>query len=172
MAIVKAVNNLPRCKLVIKIHPLSENESDYLEIIKDISEPPLICKDTPLPELLNACNVAITLMSTAGLEAMAMGKPLVVVNLFNNITPFGEASGAVVVHREDDLLPALQTVLYEGLSDKLKESANKYVYQQAYIQDGKAASRIANLVIQLALRGRRPEIKSDTKLRGLVGNEN
>jgi len=154
MAIAEAVAKLPGCKLVIKIHPLLESESDYLEITKDIPEPPLICQDASMPELLNACSVGITVMSTAGLEVMAMGKPLLVVNLFNDIILFDEASGAIVVRSEDDLLPVLETVLYEGLSEETKETADKYVYQQAYIQDGKAANRIANLIIQMA---REPE---------------
>ena len=150
MAIVEAVAKLPGCKLVIKIHPLLESESDYLEITKDVPDPPLICQDASLPELLNACSVVITVMSTAGLEAMAMGKPLLVVNLFNDITPFDEASGAIVVRSEDDLLPVLESVLYEGLSEETKETTDEYIYQQAYIQDGKAANRIADLIIQMA----------------------
>lgn len=150
MAIVEAVNKLPMCKLVIKIHPLSENEEDYLKIVKNDSIQPIICRNVSLPELLNTCNLAITVMSTAGLEAMAMGKILMVVNLFNNLSPFNENGGAVVVRKKEGLLPALKVVVCEGLDNVMKEKADKYVYQQAYIQDGKAASRIANLIMEMA----------------------
>lgn len=149
LTIVEAVNNLPKCKLIIKIHPLSENEVDYLKIVKKVPKKPIICRNTSLPELLNTCNLGITVMSTAGLEAMALGKILMVVNLFNDLSPFNEAGGVVVVHKKEDLLPALKVLLSHGLGDAMKENADKYVYQQAYIQDGKAASRIADLIIQM-----------------------
>ena len=147
--IVEAANNLPMCKLIIKIHPLSEREEDYLKIVKNESKQPIICRNVFLPELLNTCDLAITLMSTAGLEAMAMGKILVVVNLFNNLSPFNEAGGAIVVRKKEDLLPALKVLLSQGLDAAMKQNADKYVYQQAYVQDGKAANRIANLIIQM-----------------------
>ncbi len=150
MAIITAVNKLPACKLVNENSSRSRNESDYLEIIHNIPQPPVICKTTPLPELLNVCKIAITLMSTAGLEAMAMDKPLVVVNLFNNITPFGDASGALIVRKEADLLPVLQMLIRGSFSHELKKSADKYVYDQAYVQDGEAATRIADLIIRLS----------------------
>jgi len=150
MVIANAVAMLPRSKLVIKIHPAMESEADYLEIARGLPEPPVICRDIPLPELLSACSLAITVRSTAGLEAMAMAKPLLVVNLFNDITLFDEASGAIIVRNGDDLLSVLESVLYKGLSQEMKEAATDYVYQQAYIQDGKAAKRIADLISQMA----------------------
>ena len=150
MAIANAVAKLPRSKLMIKIHPVMESEADYIEITRDLPEPPVICRDTPLPELLSACSLAITVTSTAGLEAMAMAKPLLVVNLFNDITLFDEASSAIVVQSGGDLLSVLETVLYKGLSQEIKEAATEFVYQQAYIQDGKAAKRIADLISQMA----------------------
>ena len=150
IAICKAVSQLPQAKLVIKLHPSVEREEDYQEIVKDLPEPPIICKDVPLWELLHACSLAITVLSTAGLEAMAAGKPLVAINLFGDAEPFDETSGAIIVHRESDLLPALETILYNGLSEEKKEAASKFVYQHAYAQDGKAAKRIADLIVQMA----------------------
>ncbi|MFC1911845.1 UDP-N-acetylglucosamine 2-epimerase [Chloroflexota bacterium] len=149
MAICEAVAQLPVCKLVIKIHPVNETEADYLRITKDLPNPPLVCKDVPLPELINACNVAITVMSTAGLEVMAMGKPLLAVNFFDDVTPFDESSGVTVVHSESDLLAPLELALRSGLSKEKKEAADKYVSRQAYVQDGKAASRIADLILEM-----------------------
>jgi UDP-N-acetylglucosamine 2-epimerase len=168
-AVANAAATLPRSKLVIKIHPILETETDYLEIARDLPEPPVICRDTPLPELLSACSLVITVSSTAGLEAMAMAKPLLVLNLFNDVTLFDEASGAMVVRSEGELLPALETALYKGLRQETKEAANKFVYQQAYIQDGKAAKRIADLIIQMAGEAKAWNEKRH-KLRGLSGS--
>ena len=150
MAICEATSKLPQSKLIIKLHPVVEKESDYQEIIKDLPEPPIICRDVPLWELLHACSLTITVTSTGGLEAMAASKPLVTVNFFNNESPFTEASGATVVREADELLPALQTILHQGLSEEKKKAAADFVYQNAYVQDGKAAKRIADLIVGMA----------------------
>jgi CDP-glycerol glycerophosphotransferase (TagB/SpsB family) len=150
MAVCQATSKLPQAKLIIKLHPAVEREADYQEIVKELAEPPVICQDVPLWELLHACSVVITVFSTGGLEAMAVGRPVVGMNLFGEDTPFDETSGAVVVRKEADLLPALQAILYQGLSKERKEAASKFVYQNAYLQDGKAAKRIADLIVQMA----------------------
>jgi hypothetical protein len=150
MAICKATSKLPQSKLIIKLHPFTEKEADYQQIVKDLPEPPIICQDVSLAELLHACSLAITVTSTAGLEAMAAGKPLVIVNLFGDETPFDETSGAIIIDKEGDLLLALESILYQGLSEEMKEAASKFIYQQAYVQDGKAAKRIADLIVQMA----------------------
>jgi hypothetical protein len=158
MAICKATSKLPQSKLIIKLHPLIEKEVDYQQIVKDLPEPPIICQDVPLSELLHACSLAITVSSTAGLEAMAAGKPLLIVNLFRDETLFDETNGAIIVRKESDLLPALESILYHGLSEQMKEAANKFVYQHAYVQDGKAAKRIADLIVQMATENKKRSI--------------
>jgi len=150
MAVCKATSKLPQSKLIIKLHPVVEREADYQEIVKDLPEPPVICQNVPLWELLHACSMAVTIFSTTGLEAMAAGKPLMIVNFFGDVEPFDETSGAVVVRKESDLLPALETILYNGLSEKMKEKASRFVHRHAYVQDGKAAKRIADLIVQMA----------------------
>jgi UDP-N-acetylglucosamine 2-epimerase len=149
-AICQATSKLPQSKLVIKLHPTLEKEADYQQIIKELAEPPIICQNVPLPELLHACTLAITITSTAGLEAMAVGKPLVIANFFGDETLFDEKSGVTIINKEEDLLPALESILHQGLSEEVKEAASKFVYQHAYVQDGKAATRIADLIVQMA----------------------
>ena len=153
-AVCEAASKLPHSKLVIKLHPLMEREADYHKIIKDLPQPPVICQNVPLWELVHACSLAITVSSTAGIESMAAGKPLIIFNLFNEPSTFDETSGVVIVHKEDDLLPALESILYQGLSEEKKEAAKKFVYQHAYVQDGRAARRIADLIVQMAIENK------------------
>ena len=150
MAICEATSRLPQSRLIIKLHPIVEKEADYEEIIKDLPEPPVICQNVPLWELLHACSLTLTIVSTGGLEAMAAGKPLMIVNLFGDAEPFDETSGATVVREADELLPALETILFRGLCEDKKEAASRFVYQNAYVQDGKAAKRIADLIVKMA----------------------
>lgn len=148
IAIANASAKLPNTQLIIKLHPPHENEEDYNEIVKDLPTDPIICKYASLPELLNACNLAITVSSTAALEAMALGKPVVIVNLFDNKgASFYKESGGLYVETEQDILPTIQKALYDpNIGDYMKKSMEKFVYSQAYLQDGLSSNRIADLI--------------------------
>ena len=83
-AVANAVAGFPNTQLIIKLHSPHEKEEYYHEIVDNLSSHPIICSNSPLHELLNACSLAITVSSTAALEAMAIGKPIVIISLFNN----------------------------------------------------------------------------------------
>ena len=154
-AICEAVERLFPCsKLVIKLHPVAEKVSDYQAITKGFSNQSVICQNEPLWELLHTCRLVITIGSGAGLEAMAAGKPLVIFNPFNDKTPFDEASGAIVVKDKEDLLPKLKVVFSCGLSKGKKKVMDRFVYDHAYLQDGKAAKRIADLIVRMAVESK------------------
>lgn len=148
LAIVSATAALPNTQLIIKLHPPTESEEDYQEIVRDLTSQPIICKYASLPELLNACDLAITVSSTAALEAMAIGKPVVIVNLFNDTgTSFYRGSSALFVEREEDILATMQKALYDPQTrEEMSKPMKKFVYEQAYLQDGQASKRIADLI--------------------------
>jgi len=150
-AIVKATAALPGTELIIKLHPV-EKEEDYHKLVRDLAHPPIICKYVTLHELLGASSLVITVASTAGLEAMALKKPVVIVNLFNDTAPtLFEDSGAIYATREEELLSAMKSALYElETRNEMAKSMEKFVYEQAYLQDGQAARRIANLIRNMA----------------------
>jgi len=148
-AIASAIAMLPNTKLIIKLHPPHENEADYKEIVKNLPIDPIVCKYTSLPELLGACSLVITVSSTAALEAMVLGKPVVIVSLFKNSggTSFFKESGSLHVENEQDILPALQKALFDSQTRKeMEKSMDKFINEQAYQQDGRASERVANLI--------------------------
>ena len=159
LAVIKAVSTLPDTQLIIKLHPPSENEEDYNEIVKGLIPPPIICKYASLPELLNACSLAITVSSTAALEAMAIGKPVVIVELFNDSgDSFYKESGALFAEREEDISSAMQKALYDPQTrEEMAKSMEKFVYQQAYLQDGQASKRIADLIVSMVTGNKPPQ---------------
>ena len=152
LAIAHAVATLPHARLVIKLHPPQENKQDYNEIVKDLPYPPIICKYAPIHELLNACSLAMSVSSAAALEAMSLGKAVVLVNLFNDAGAlFYRGSGALFAEKEEDILPAINKALYDSLTkNKTAKSMENFVYQQAYLQDGQASKRIADLITEMA----------------------
>jgi glycosyltransferase involved in cell wall biosynthesis len=152
LAIIQAVALLPNAELVIKLHPL-EKEEDYRELVEGLTFPPIICKNISLPELLSASSLVINIASTAGLEAMAMGKPVVIVNLFNDNEPnLFKDSGALFALSKDDILPAISNLLNNPQKrNEIMNLIDKFVYKQAYKQDGQATRRIADLIRELVI---------------------
>jgi glycosyltransferase involved in cell wall biosynthesis len=145
LAVAGASARLPDTQLIIKLHPPYENEEDYKLIVKGLAPEPVVCKYADLPELINACSLAITVNSTAGLEAMAMGKPVLIVD--DHPYSLFSGSGALFAKTLNDISPAMQKALYDPQTrEEMRKSISKFVFDQAYLQDGQASWRIADLI--------------------------
>ncbi len=147
-AINRAIATLPNTQLIIKISYPHENKSTYRELIKGLTPSPILCQNISLPLLINASDLIITVSSTTALEAMAMAKPVMIVNLFNNSSPsFYKDSGALFVEDADLILPLITRVLNDpNILAKMLKPMNTFVTKQAYLQDGQASKRIAHLI--------------------------
>lgn len=152
MTICRAISTFPNAQLIIKLHPPYESETDYRQIIKDLPEPPIICKDISLHELINACTAVMAVDSTAGLEAMAMGKPVMIMNLFNSDRPsFYRDSGAFFAHNEREIVDKIWKILFDSKElNKRSKSMQNFVYYHAHLQDGKSSKRISELIERIA----------------------
>lgn len=149
LAITRAVSMVQGAKLIIKLHPPYENEDDYRDIVKGFKVQPIICKYSPIHELASACDLAITVSSTAALETMAAGKPVVVVDLFQEGSFFA-GSGALYVQREEDIPTAVEKALYDYRTrEEVLSRQNEFVFRQAYLQDGCASNRIRDLIMEM-----------------------
>jgi glycosyltransferase involved in cell wall biosynthesis len=147
-----AMREFPDKQLVIKLHP-SENMKTYQKILANRGkDKAIVCRDIDLYELLHACELLMTVHSTVALEAMIFDKPVITINLTGkpDLMPYAKSGAAIGVYKEEDLVPAIRDALYSEVTrKKLKEARKKFVYEHAYIQDGKASERVANLIIQL-----------------------
>ncbi len=144
---VKAVYEAVRqcgLDLVVKIHPVLENKEDYEKLVEKWQF--RLCQHENLCELVSKCDMAITLMSTAGLDVMVAGKPLIIYNEYSNPTPY--TSGVLYARGCLGLMLKIFQVK-NGLDNHFFDEAKKFVYQQAYIQDGKASDRIADLIMEM-----------------------
>ena len=154
LAIAEAVSRLPDAQLIIKLHPPYEKEEDYNEIVKEITPKPIVCQYANLPQLINACSLAIATSSTTALESMAVERPVLLVDLFNEGPSIYQGSGALFANTADQILPMMKRAIYDPQTKaKMKELNSKFVFDQAYLQDGQASSRIASLIRDMASRG-------------------
>jgi len=150
---IKALKNFPEEQIVIKLHPAFYKR--YRQIIAAIAEEEnievTITKDY-LWELLAVSDLVIVTESTVGLDAMVLDKPVVVVKLNSRLGSKDYISGGVALgaYSPGDIAPVVREVLHnEQVRQELAEARKRFVYEHAYIQDGKASKRIAELIAQM-----------------------
>jgi len=148
-ALIEVMPSLPNKKLVIKLHPY---ESDELTngVRKGFDRNNVVVvKDVNIFDLIGVCDLLITKFSTSAMEAILLGKPVIIMNLggMPDIFPYVENNVALGVYRSEDLLPAIKRIL-EG--DKMYKEflaeRERFVRKFAFRLDGKATERVADLI--------------------------
>ena len=146
--IAKSLLTLNNYVLILKLHPIFEKEKDYFEILKNLDLNFKIFKKEKTNEILSICDAAISVSSTTALEAIILEKPTLIINLFNEDSPlFFRDSGTPYVEKKEDITPKIQEMLFypRNNANEIKE----FIYNQAYLIDGKSSHRIANLIRHL-----------------------
>ena len=150
--VLKAFAGLPEHQLAIKLHP-REKVEDYQKLVQKLGFEVPIYRDVNLYEILNAADAAITTYSTTGLDALILKKPLIVFDLFSKVepVPYVGSGAALGVYKPQDLRAAVMTVFNDDETKKrLKSASSDFVYHYAYKLDGKAAERVAELIVEVS----------------------
>ncbi|NPE07415.1 MAG: hypothetical protein GNW80_03955 [Asgard group archaeon] len=145
-------NNKHDLQIIWKPHP-RENEDEIRELVRNYKTKNIIVqKNLPLFQVLNACDIALTTHSTAGLEAMLFDKPLI------TLIPRGEVeaklfkgSDAVFkVINHEELTNAIDLLLNDEKTKKqIKKGRDKLIVD--YLEfDGKASQRNAELILKMS----------------------
>lgn len=105
-----------------------------------------VAKDSDTLGLLAICDLVLLMNSTTGLEAVALQKPLIVMNLGEqpDIVNYVQEGVAYGVYKPEDLKPTMEQLLRDDscLSQNREEFIRKYLYKI----DGKAAERVVALI--------------------------
>jgi UDP-N-acetylglucosamine 2-epimerase len=150
-AVFNTMKKFPDIQLIVKLHPL-EADKLYRNLLKETGSNAIITTETDIYELLNACEIMITHLSTVGLEAMILDKPVITINISGKPDPvdYARKKAALGVYREQDLVLAIENLLKNrGMLKELKKNRDKYVYETTYKKDGKATERVAELIERL-----------------------
>ena len=157
--VYNGVSSLENVRLIIKPHPTGDQNASLYR--KDSPIVPVIVQgDSDISELLYVCDTLITKDSTTGIEAAILGKPIIVLNLMGE--PYRHVSYvqegiAIGVYKRQDFLPAIKDALYnEEVRGKLAKAREKFIYDNAYLVDGQASKRVADLIIQMIEESREP----------------
>ncbi len=147
-SIIDVFSNMPELHLLIKHHPM-EPIDVYRKIVKDSPDNVTLCENANLYELINSCEILITLLSTTALEAMIFNRVVIIVNLFGDPSslPYGKSGAAIEVEDIKELPSAISNGLKDKrLQNELAINREKFLLKHAYKTDGKTLDRIVDLI--------------------------
>ncbi len=159
--IFEVMQNIRHITLIIKQHP-GEGEK-YTRMIRDYMgqydvDSVITQKNSDTYEQLYVCDLMITKNSTTAIEAVALNKPVIVLNLSGepDIVNYVEEGIALGVYRENDLKTAIETLLKDD--SELAKNRSVYVEKYLYRIDGKATERVANEINKLLRKNKHMQI--------------
>jgi glycosyltransferase involved in cell wall biosynthesis len=149
--VLETMSRLEKVTLVIKQHP-GEGPT-YTRMIRNyLSKRTVDAVITPgnsdVYEQLFACDLLIAQSSTTIMEAAALGKPVIVLNLTGEPPPIGldyvKEGVAVEVSGEKELASAIEELLTDDR--KLARNRKRFIEKYLYKLDGRATDRVINLI--------------------------
>jgi len=149
-ALIRAVDELSGCKLIIKAHPLADIKLLNKIVNSTKSKNVKVLVDTNLAELLSACDLFISVHSTVVIDAMVLEKPIMLINIVKCPMPYVELGGAYAVYKIEDIKDGIIKGLYDNnLKKKLTRGRKRFLKEYLYKLDGKASDRILNIIKSL-----------------------
>jgi hypothetical protein len=139
-------------QLVVK---LRHGQPDYVpvEAMRDPGwEHVKVAIEYDLYNLLNASDVVATAYSTVGMEAVALGKPLLIVNLTGqpDPIPYVEEGVALGVYQPDRVSAAMSHLLTTGQPHRdWAQRRQDFIRRHLTSDDGRSAERLAHLMREM-----------------------
>ena len=159
--VYKVIKSLDNVQLLIKLHPNENRNSRQVKRVyhNDNSFQPLIIGGwgAITYELLYASDIVLSHNCSTAVEALTIGKPVIIMDFAGETVPvYAERGAALFVDKEDDLLPAIKSLLYdEEARRKLGEARERFISEGKYRQDGQASQRVADLILSMIEESKR-----------------
>ena len=150
-AVFEVMQDFDGVSLVIKQHP-AESEA-YTTMIKQYCDEyrldaVLTPSNSDLYEQLFACDLLLSKSSTSVVEAVALNKPVIVLNLTGENDPYYVREGiALGVHKQAELEPAVRQLLSDDSS--LASHRAKFIDEYLHKMDGKSTERAVALTLEM-----------------------
>lgn len=153
--LVRALEALPGVRAIVKPHP-AEPAQPYATALRDVGarRVSLVDPRLDLMHLLHASDALVTVESLSAVEALVLGRPVLVLNMPTHLADLVEAGVALGVPAGADPGPALRDALEPGaVREGLDRAREAYLSELAMGVDGGATARIVALLRDTA-RGR------------------
>jgi len=145
-AVYDTIKNLKDVQLIIKLHPAEDQKAPLYRKDKSF-EPVIVEGGEDTYALISACDLLITRHSTTAIEAIALDKPVIILNLSGkkDITEYEKEGAALGVYTERDLKQAIEELLKDQF--QMAKNRKKYIENYLYRIDGKASQRVVLIIL-------------------------
>jgi hypothetical protein len=146
--LLEAASALPGVQLLVKPHP-AESGDAYERVILQAGarRARVLSPRTDLLELLVAMDALATVESLSAVEALVVGRPVLVLNMPTNLAEMVEQGMALGVGAGAEPLDALRSLLFDAATGRRLAAARaRYLGDVAHGVDGQATARILALV--------------------------
>jgi len=145
----KAVKSVGDINLIVKLHP-NENIRDFIKLVDEKDRKIIkIIDKIDIRELIKISDLVIITETTVGLEAIAMGKPVLMINLTKreSLIPYVENGVAAGIHDTGEIENAIKRVLDDkGAKGDMNLKREGFVNHFLYLHDGNARKRASELI--------------------------
>jgi hypothetical protein len=149
---VEAVESLDGVTCLVKPHPAEAAEPYEADArAAGAARVRVLPPGTDLMELLHAADVLVTAESSSAIEALILGRPVVIVNMPTHLKELVEWGVALGVPAAESPRETLRAVLFDAATQaRLTQARKRYVADLAMGADGAATDRIIDLVRAMA----------------------
>ncbi len=144
-----AVRNVPKARLILKLHPREMNDADYYSGIAEQAGCTNYVIDTTsdLYQIIASCDVLITCFSTVGTETVYFHKPLVILDHLKQDIQGYAAEGVAFQATDAESLTLILSGIFRGALKIDREKYDAFIRKYAYRIDGKVAERCLEAII-------------------------
>lgn len=152
--IIETVSEIKQAQLIIKLHP-EEDKRIFQEFLNQKKyNIRLFQKESSLYELLACCDTLVTFNSTVALEAMILGKSVVIVNLTNkpDLFPYYvQSQSAILAKNSQQVKEKIEASLFDlKIKKDMQENQKQFLYDQIYFLDGQASKRVFQIIKKIS----------------------
>jgi|GEM_PF-5757165 len=155
--ILEVAKYFPDKQIVIKLHPFDYIDEKHIRDAYGLYRygNVFVVKDIDITLLIKASSLAVTsFFSTAALDAVMLGKPVICMNFYKmeDPVPFVSRGVALGVTKKGELLDAVKKIFMDKEINKaLAGNRPGFIYDYAYKTDGKSAQRVTELIDRLCV---------------------
>ena len=153
-AVYNAMASLKDVQLVIKLHPEEDQKAPRYKKDKSFN-PVIVDGKADTYALLYACDLMVTRHSTTAMEAVALNKPVIILNLSGEPDPveYVKEGVALGVYKPEDLKLTIEKLLKDD--SELAKNRGEYIEKYLYKIDGNATKRVVSLIEEMIEESRR-----------------
>jgi CDP-glycerol glycerophosphotransferase (TagB/SpsB family) len=131
--------------LIVKLHPNEDQTAPFYREDSRI-KPIFLGKEVDILQLVYVSDIVLTKHSMTATEAVALHKPVIILNLSGNpdIIDCVDEGVAVGVYQKDGLKQAILSLLEDD--SRIAKNRSRYIDAEYYVIDGKSSERMAGLM--------------------------